>query len=402
MINQEFLSLYAESVQLKDWGLLKSALQKRREATQLMKNNDAYYRLGKANEMILLGFHIGDGIQARAACLEALKDLDNNGLDAFAQLDREWQKQFGISILRDCLEFSFLWAESFQEAINYSVKLVEYFPTDRHKKRLEEVKESRMKTNNNWYDCQRGYIYNFASRDCVENDNGKYAPAMSMLQCIMQNINLGKSGYVFDDPDKAYLSYEDCLDDCLMFSIKHLSVIAQKYSTEFSKNERQMQGYNPVQEQHIIFENPLQYWLEFMPDCLPKDMEKYRQFYAMYLSAPFQIYPDLMQKLGKYFQGVEVKKTTCPRCGRNYISGTQICAYCDKPPVENSTNKPNLTAPRGCVIFQLIINAGFASYFWYLVGTGDHVWYKVLGAVVFTLFTILTLSGWLFNRKQKR
>ena len=134
MIDEKFFRLYAESVQLKDWGLLKSSLQKRIEATQLMKNDDAYYRLGKANEMILLGFHIGDGFQARAACLEALKDLDKNGLDSFVKLDKEWEKQTGFSIMRDCLDYAILWSESFDEAINYCQILIKYYSSGSNKK----------------------------------------------------------------------------------------------------------------------------------------------------------------------------------------------------------------------------------------------------------------------------
>jgi len=409
MVSEEYFRPYAESLQLKDWGLLKSSLQKRIEATRLMKNDNAYYRLGKANEMILLGFHIGDGIQARAACLEALKDLDNNGLDSFLKLDKEWEKQVGFSVLRDCLDYAILWSDSFDEAIKYCQKLIEYFssgPNQIRQKRLEELQKQKKTGSFKWVESQRNNVHSFASRTTSEMDNGKYAPAMSILQCIMQNINDSKKGYVFDNPDEAYLTYEDCLDDCLSFSIAYMGVISKKYVAAFKENKQQMQHINPATEQGIIFDNTLKLWIDFMPECLPKDNYKYRKYYELLLKCPATLNPELLQRLSVYFPDVYVPEKPCPHCGNRNSVILSVCGHCRKSVLEsNQLQKENLDVKIqkpafGCSVFNLIVSVAIATYLWYLIGSGDTVWYKVLGAILVSLFALFTVFGWILNKKR--
>jgi hypothetical protein len=57
--------------------MLRSALSKREAATQLMKRDEAHYALGKANEAILPGDYIGDGLAASDAAKEALKHIED-------------------------------------------------------------------------------------------------------------------------------------------------------------------------------------------------------------------------------------------------------------------------------------------------------------------------------------
>jgi len=290
MIKRDFLSLYHESLQCKDLGLLASALRKRQEATARAGGDKGLYALGKANEAMLLGHHIGDGLKAYAAAKEALADRES-----FAKADAEWEKERGFSLLRDCLGFIVYWSESYKEALLYCEELQkrENPPPD-IAMTIQQIHD-RQREGKSWWEVQKAFAHVFFSRNSPERDLGKYASAMAILHCILAREEGQKSGYEMDEE-----SVFDLLDDYLALSLRSYCVIFKNFRTAIDHGVPLGHVDGPS-EQFIIFEEPLKQWLRLMPECPEKWKPTFQSRYKEFMGSPFPMYPSLMRQLGAFF-----------------------------------------------------------------------------------------------------
>jgi hypothetical protein len=291
MIPQEFIQKFAESVRLKDFGLLKSSLEKREEATKSVQNNPGYYSIGKTNEAILLGHHIGDGLRAYEADKEALKNVE-----AFAKADAEWKAEFRFSPLLDCFGSVGLWVESYEKAIRQAEQAERRVSMPNSAAILNQLKE-RQRNGTKWWKTQYGISQNFYSRTTPQADAGRHATGMSILHCIIDRAITEQPGYEMEEND-----LYDLLDDFLWLSFQTYVGISQKFVRALPNNP-ELKYVDGPSEQFIVFRNPFTYWLQLMPDCPKKWEPVFQQHYNVFMKSPFPIYPELMKKIGVFFYG---------------------------------------------------------------------------------------------------
>jgi hypothetical protein len=316
MLSQEFIRMFAESVRLKDWGLLKSSIEKREEATKSVQNDPGYYSIGKANEMILLGHHMGDGLGAYEAAGEALKHVE-----AFAKADVEWKSKAGFSLLFDCFAFIGQWAASYEEAIQYAEQAERWVSIPNHAVRINQLRE-KQKSGAKWWKMQYAMTRSFYSRATPELDAGKHAGGMSLLHCILDRALKEQPGYEIDENDLF-----DLLDDFLWLSCQTYNGILQKFVMALPNNPR-LQHVDGAAEQFIVFLNPIKYWLQLMPDCPQKWKPTFQAHYETFTRSPFPVYPEMMKKIGVYFSGSHIEMKNCPQCGYVNSALSPICIRC--------------------------------------------------------------------------
>ena len=410
MLNRNFVLLFAESMRFKDWGMLRSSLAKREEATALMSGDHGYYSLGKANEATLLGHHIGDGLRAYDATKESLKDMA-----AFAEADREWQTNLGFSLLNDSLSYAVNYAESYEKAISYC-KLAARWSSLPNIDLMIRQFESHKAKGIKWWEAQKYLADNFYSRNTQEKDAGKYAAAISILHCIIDRAIKEDPGYEMNS-DAIF----DILDD-------YISLTIQAYLQLFMKFRTALQNGDPVKhvdgayEQFIIFENPLKNWLKLMPDCSEKDKVVLAKHYEVLMKSPHVPFPQIMAQIGSFFPTATVETKNCPYCGHANSSISPLCVKCgrrfndakpanktdfriDREPLSpmNEANPYLTQQPPGCFIASFIFGL-FVSIaaWWWAVGQGQIKGWWVFFAIIFSLSTLQTLLLVIKMRKNKK
>jgi hypothetical protein len=410
MLSQEFMYMFVESAQLKDLGLLKSSLEKREEATRLVKNDPGYYAIGKAIEMTLLGHHIGDGLRAYEAAKEALKNVE-----AFAKADAEWKSKAGFSLLFDCYAFIGQWAASYEESIQYAKQAEKWVSIPNHIVRINQLREDQ-KSGVKWWKAQYKMAQSFYSRVSPELDAGKHAGGMSLLHCILDRALKEQPGYEIDENDLF-----DLLDDFLWLSLQTYNGIFQKFVTALSNNPK-LQHVDGAAEQYIVFLNPIKYWLQLMPECPQKWKPTFQAHYETFMKSPFPIYPEMMKKVGIYFSGAHIETKSCPQCEHVNSALSPICIRCSysfdksQTPFSNEqsntllwdvsrSNPPIVESgrPKWYAIVGMIINLIIMVLLWVWAVNSQMKWYAVTPAVVVTIFTLPALPLFirsLFNKKR--
>ncbi|MDR0574492.1 MAG: hypothetical protein LBG96_10775 [Tannerella sp.] len=279
---------YVESVQLKDAGLLNSALEKRKEATMYAQGDPGYYAIGKANEAVLLGHHIGDGLAAYEASQMALEFVK-----PFAKADKKWKSIFRFSPLYDCFGFIGLWAESYEKTIRYAEQANKWVSLPNNADRIKQLKHYQ-KSGLPWWKMQHSMAQNFYSRTRPELDAGKYAAGMSILHCIIERAITEQPGYEIYSDDMF-----DLLDDFIILSLQTYNGILKKFTEALNHNPDLKYVDGPT-EQFIVFQSPVLSWLQLMPDCPSKWKPTMQKHYEVFTASSYPVYPQIMQKIKEY------------------------------------------------------------------------------------------------------
>ena len=383
MLNEDFFKLFVESVRFRDFGLLKSSLEKREEATLLIKNNAGYYALGKANEATLLGHHIGDGLMAYEASKESLKDLS-----AFADADQEWRAKARFSLVFESFAFIVNWAESYQEYIKYCELSDHWTNIPVNDIRLGEARKYQKK-GQMWWKTQFAIAQNFYSRVSQERDAGKHASAMAILNCIIDRAYNEAPGYEMDSKE-----IFNILDDYIALTIQAYMAILKKYRKALDQGVN-LGNIDAAAEQFIIFKAPLKYWLLLMPHCPKKWIPTFKEYYDRIMRMPVPVYPDIMQQIGVFFE----KGATPVKTKSTFLSG--------KKSKNRHAEIPPLPIKRsiGCASVIIIANIFVIGSLWYWAIKIDEIrWYDALISVITICITISPLPFYIkniFNRKNR-
>lgn len=370
MIDKDFLRLYEESIAFKNAGLLRSALSKREAATERMKHDERHYALGKANEAILLGYHIGDGVAAFNAAKEALKNID-----AFRSISEEWKKLTLTTVFNDIFNIIRQWSTSYDECVELNKLRVKWIANNEARQNLADIENCR-KQEPHWWKAQLSVAYDYYSRERPEMDKGLYAQGMCILQCILSRSYTEEAGYDLD-----YDTYVHLLDDYIVISIKHFQNILNKFQT---KTGLYNTPDNP-EEMLIILEKPLEIWTDFAPMLEAKDKALFTNYFVDYWLMLAMIHKEsLMNPIAKYLPEAMVN---CPVCGKQIANGSPMCRYCGKMtgmfpkalknqkmpefnlkdinPERINTKSKQSSPSWGCVIAFMIIIGGIIAFLHY-------------------------------------
>jgi len=348
MINPQFRILFEESLAYKDAGLLASALKKRQEATALVQHDKGQYALGRACEAILLGYHIGNGVEAFKAAKESLKDMD-----AFHAAAEEWRQATGLNVFADILNIIRQWAPSYEEYTELNRLRVKWSPSAEAESELNNIPAMR-KELPHWWRAQLLTAYNYYSRQSQEMDRGMYAQGMSILQCILSRAEVEESNYELE-----YGAFVHLLDDYIVIAKRHADALLYKYQKKHGQGEvPQDPG-----ELLIVLKNVIDIWNRFAPDMAAKEravFEDYSQVYWLTLAMVHA--QDAMEPLARHYPGA---MTDCPGCGKQIPKASPMCRYCHKLqqgampemlPPDHGQN-PGMK-PFNCLILLLILAAG--------------------------------------------
>lgn len=313
MIDKSFLRLFRESIAFKDAGLLKSALLKREAATERMKHDKGHYALGKANEAILLGYHIGDGIAAFAAAKEALKNTN-----AFCDTSKEWEEETGLTVFNDIFNIIRQWSASYDECVELNKLRVKWIATNEARHDLAAIEYCR-KQEPHWWITQLSIAYDYYSRERPEMDQGLYAQGMSVLQCLLSRSSSEDPGYELD-----YDTYVHLLDDYVVISRMQFQRVLNKYQAKAGL-------YNTPddpEEVLIILENALKIWTDFAPVLERKDKALFTNYFVDYWLSLAMIHEEnRMNPIAEYLPDAMIN---CPLCGKRIANGSPVCRYCGK------------------------------------------------------------------------
>jgi len=312
-MNQSFFELYQESIAYKDQGMLASAIEKRRQATA-MAHNIGWCMLGKANEAILLGTHIGDGIAAYATAMECLENVE-----AFHTATEEWREATGFSVFDDLFNMITQWSDSYDACIKWNRLKERFSPNADIIKGIELARQQEPE----WWRVQLGFAYNCYSRERPEMDAGQYGLGMSILQCILRRGIDDEPGYSLGED-----SMEHLLQDYIWIAHSNSNkVLLPKYQ------QANGQETNPPQKEIlIVLRNVLDIWEE----CAPYIPMQKREIKETYLAA-YQFYwldlaiynlQDEILPLRKYYP--EAMKP-CSDCKKEIPVISPVCRHCMNP-----------------------------------------------------------------------
>ena len=264
---QRFWQLYVESLQMKDQARLRSALDKREEALNTACPDRGYEGMALHNLAILTMYHCGLGLKAAEY---AKKSLDC-GEDYYrcSQDNLDWL-QFGAHL--ESIQTVMMAASSYDEALEYCAMGEKYYPGIHNglfERKRTEIEEFR-KNNPRYTHYQMATAGLYYSRVSQELDQGDYAPAMSLLQMILNRAE--QAGY-----NLKYEEYVDVLDDYTTITIMYLM-----------KKARLLGGPPELFKKELAFiaEEPLKYLADFMPDCEPGDRERFERIIAAFRTFP--------------------------------------------------------------------------------------------------------------------
>jgi len=313
---ERFIHCFYESLDLKNSGLLFSSLEKRREATLIahMNNLSDLLLIGKANEAVLLGVHIGDGLSAYVIAEELLNNTDN----FYAACER-WHIDTGLELFEDILKITNLWASSFDKYMEYCQLYSKFYPNKITQQNLRQFGESYKKLPgwHAYHIAMTGVYYDGAIPD---NDAGKFAWAMGILQCVLDRSLAEKVEYSLMDETVI----EHYLDDYLFISSQYFYSILEKYQAVHGI------ATNPCdhRELSILLDEPIRIWLEFMPEMKKADYEKYTNYFQLYWSNLAMLHAqDKINALAEYFPEAF---TLCEKCSIKIPRKSPICRYCGK------------------------------------------------------------------------
>ncbi len=250
-----FWRMYAESLEYKDQGKLYSALKTREDAWHGIPLRGEYLGMkGMAmhNLMILSMYHLGNGAEAAKYARMSL-DLGDDYIE-FSETHKE-EIVYGAHL--ESLQTAAMTASSYEEALKYTLEGEARYG-ERFIVKRKEIEEFR-KGCPRYADYQRQTSLQYYSRVSPEMDQGDYAPAMSLLQLMLDRAEA--PAY-----DLSYEEYVDILDDygtiTVMYLLKKARVLGGT-PEDFAK------------ELAFIADEPLNHIAAFLPDCEPGDKEKF-------------------------------------------------------------------------------------------------------------------------------
>jgi hypothetical protein len=322
-----YFQYYNKSIKFKDLGYVGQELQNRQLGTAQIiadyanrpatadETTGAVYALGKANEAVTLGYHIGDGLGAYDAALEALKDLP-----VLSLAESIWRQKMPTTPIKDVLLNIRQWTNGYEECIKYLNLFFERYPDPTSGAAIEEFRDNQRK-GVPWYKVQLNFAYNFYSRETAELDRGFYPPAMSILQCVLKRMQDQQPGYELLQQDE-YSTYLHLLDDYVVISHKYVVTLLQRHKEAIGAVNLDI-----YDDFYLVLAGPLRFWLDFMPDIQNKDLPTFLPYFQLYymMFAPFGQLPVELTSLEPFFP--EALKV-CPKCHKKYPVVLDSCAFC--------------------------------------------------------------------------
>lgn len=252
-----FWQLYSDSLHLKDRGALKSAMMLREEALKKHCPDHGYEGMACHNLAILTMYHLGMGQAAAKYARDSLafgEDYYRCSQEHLAEL------RFGAHL--ESLQTAAMTAASYDEALDF-IRQGEALYGSVFETKRKEIEEFRAKYPR-YFDYQRQTSLLYYSRVSPDLDQGDYAPAMSLLQLMLDRAE-----------EPAYdLSYEECVD-----VLDDYGTITAMY---LMKKARVLNGTQEdfARELAFLADEPLQHIAAFLPDCEPADRPKFERIVA--------------------------------------------------------------------------------------------------------------------------
>ena len=259
---EKFWSLYEASLRQKDSGRLKMALWNRGSALDYCIN-EGYKGIAYHNLAILCMHHLGKGQDAADYARKSLACGEE-----FRRCSQEHLAEIPFGAHFESLQTAAMTAGSYDEALEYLKQGEELyggnFATNR--KGLESFR----KENPRFADYQRQTSLLYYSRVSQELDQGDYAPAMSILQLMLDRAEA-------PEYDLGYEEYVDILDDYGTITIMYLMKKARAAG---------MSQQDFAREMVFIADEPLRRIADFMPDCEPGDKQKFINIAGAFSNMP--------------------------------------------------------------------------------------------------------------------
>lgn len=249
-----FWQLYAESLYGKDHGALKSALFKRQDACMNYAINRGYQGMGYHNLAILAMYHLGQGQAAAKFARESL----NYG-EEYYRCSQEHLAQLQFDAYLESLQTAMMTSASYDEALDYAKQGAKLYGGIFTTK-IKEMEDFRREYPR-YADYQRQTSLLYYSRVSAELDQGDYAPAMSLLQLILDRAE--EPAY-----DLSYEEFVDILDDYGTITAMYLMKKARLLGASEEEFARELA---------FIADGPLERIAKFLPDCEPGDREKFQR-----------------------------------------------------------------------------------------------------------------------------
>ncbi|MDR2442758.1 MAG: hypothetical protein LBE31_04470 [Deltaproteobacteria bacterium] len=151
-------------------------------------------------------------------------------------------------------------------------------------------------------------------------DKGLYAPAMSILQCVLKRIKDQQPGYELRDQDE-YSTYLHILDDYV--------VISHKYVLILHKRQREAIGginLDVYDDFYRVLADPLRFWLDFMPNSQNKDLPTFSPYFQLYYTS-FALFGKMtveMTKLEPFFP----ETLSLALCRKKTPVDRNSCVFC--------------------------------------------------------------------------
>ena len=258
-----FWQLYVESLQCKDRGMLRSALDKREQAWKTACPDRGYEGMALHNLAILTMYHLGLGQDAAKYARLSLGCGDD-----YYRCSQEHLEELRFGAHLESIQTAMITASSYDEALEYCAQGEKLYGGIFEQKR-KEIEDFR-KDNPRYLIYQVATSHLYYSRVSQELDQGDYAPAMSLLMLMLDRAE--EPAY-----DLSYEEYVDILDDYTTITCMYL----MKKARQLGGSEDQF-----ARELAFIADEPLRHLAEFLPDCQPGDREKFDRIIAAYRTFP--------------------------------------------------------------------------------------------------------------------
>ncbi|MDR1677700.1 MAG: hypothetical protein LBS44_04825, partial [Deltaproteobacteria bacterium] len=343
-----YIIFYQKSLKYKELGYVYEELKARQNGTKFIlgelglvvynkreENLAPLYALGLANEAVTLGYHLGDGLEAYEAAKETLNHLvdkfgtydaaderlKNKSKAVLSKAESLWmEKNMESTPINDVANIVRQWTGSYEDCLSYVKLFYDLYPAPNS----EEVISHFQKTQAEgvpWWQRQLHFAYHHYNRESPQLDKGFYAPAMSILQCILKRMKDRVPGYELDQQNE-YATYLHLLDDYVVISHKYVLSLLVKHQKATGSV-----AYDLYDDFYRVLKNPLGFWLDFMPDMRETDRPTFSNYFEMYmmLLGPFKKIPEELKKLETYFpKALEV----CKKCGKNTPISAAVCVHC--------------------------------------------------------------------------
>ncbi|MDR1678123.1 MAG: hypothetical protein LBS44_07020 [Deltaproteobacteria bacterium] len=317
-MNQEFMRLFRESQSLTEAGRLKSSLEKLQAAT-LTADDRGWRALGKANEAILLGNHLGDGLAAYKAARESLSYIKD-----FQSASAEFAEMTQLTVFEDILNILPRWSENYEECLRLNQIRVVFLPSQESNDKLQEIMDLKSQETE-WWLTRLGLAYNFYGSERPEPDLSRIAQGMSVLQCLLRRALDETPGF-----NLTAEQFEAVLLDYIFIGYKYLEVLRKRLRSKGGDGKSR-----DKEEILAVAGNILDIWLEVAPDIPTWKKENRKEFedvfgyYWLFLDSfnsldNFEAKHEMLP-LTKYFKKA---MRTCIKCRKPIPKVATFCRNC--------------------------------------------------------------------------